>query len=200
MARHHGFVDRVLRDAEVVIGGAFHAGKLLVGGHGRQDVAAGGDLDAVALQVQINNLEWVAGAGPDDEDDLAPGLVLELVDQALGTGGEVGGRCRQVLFVDQFGLLDCILEGFDAIAPERVVLRQRGDDSAGFVERHGVGDGVLRTVASGAEDVLVPLLASDGIGNRRLDQQDLLVLFGHRQQGQRNAGRSRTHRQIGLVI
>jgi hypothetical protein len=93
---HQRFVDRVLGDAEVVVGGAFHAGEVLVGGHGRQDVAAGGDLDAVALQVQVGDLERRRAAGPDDEDHLAAGLVLELVDQALDAGGEVGGAAAGI--------------------------------------------------------------------------------------------------------
>ena len=59
---------------------AFHTRELLVGDHRRQDVAAGGDLDAVALQVEVGDLERVAGAGPDDPDHLAAGLVLQRVD------------------------------------------------------------------------------------------------------------------------
>src|SRR5690606_1307568 len=89
---HEPLVDRVLRDVVVVIGRAFHARELLVRGHGREDVAAGGDLDAVALEVEVGDLERVAAAaGPDDPDDLAARFVLERVDQTLRTGGEVGG-------------------------------------------------------------------------------------------------------------
>ena len=200
MTRHHRFIDRVLRNAEVVIRRPFHARQILVRGHRRQDVAAGRDLDAVALQVEIDDLERVAGTGPDDPDDLAPGLVLELVDQALRAGREVGGGGRQVFLVHQLGFLDRILERLDAVAAEGVVLRQGGQRHAGFVHRHRVRDRILRTVASGAEDVLVPLLAGDRIGHRRLDQQDLLVLFGHRQHGQRHAGGGRADSQIGLVV
>ena len=65
MARHQPFVDRVLRAAEVVVRGAFPARELLVRGHRGQDVATGGDLDAVALQVEVDDLERVAtAAGP----------------------------------------------------------------------------------------------------------------------------------------
>jgi hypothetical protein len=60
MASFTGF----LGNAEVVVGGAFHAGEVLVAGHGRQDVAARGDLDAVALQVHVGNLERVARHRP----------------------------------------------------------------------------------------------------------------------------------------
>ena len=136
-------------------------GNCLYGDHRRQDVAAGGDLDAVALQVEVGDLERVAGAGPDDPDHLAAGLVLQRVDHALGAGGEVGGRRRQVFLVDDLGLLERVLERLHAVAAERVVLRQRGDRDAVLVERDRVGDRVLRAVAAGAEDVLVPLVAGD---------------------------------------
>jgi hypothetical protein len=53
---HQPLVDRVLRDAEVVVQRAFHAGEVLVGHHRRQDVAAGGQLDAVALGLQVGDL------------------------------------------------------------------------------------------------------------------------------------------------
>jgi branched-chain amino acid transport system substrate-binding protein len=47
---------------EVVFGRYFHAGEFLEFHHRRHDVAAGGDLDVVALQVQVGDLERVAGA------------------------------------------------------------------------------------------------------------------------------------------
>ncbi len=47
---HQPVVHRVLGDVVVVIGGALHAGQLLVGLERRQDVAAGGELDAEALR------------------------------------------------------------------------------------------------------------------------------------------------------
>ncbi len=159
-----------------------------------------GDLDVVALQVEVGDLERVAGAGPDDPDHLAARLVLQRVDQALRAGGEVGGRRRQVFLVDDLGLLERVLERLDAVAAERVVLGQRGDRDVVLVERHGVGDRVLRAVAAGAEDVLVPLVAGDRVGDRRLDQQDLLVLLGHRQQRQRDARRRRADGDVGLVV
>ena len=70
----------------------------------------------------------------------------------------------------------------------------------GLVHRHGVADGVLAAVAAGAEDVLVPLVASDGISRSGLYQQDLFVFLGHGQQRQRHAGRRGPHGDIGLVI
>ena len=93
-----------------------------------------------------------------------------------------------------------VLEGLDAVAAEGVVLRQGGDRHAVLVERDGVGDRVLRAVAAGAEDVLVPLVAGDRVGDRGLDQQDLLVFLGDRQQRQRDARGRRADRDVGLVV
>ena len=197
---HHGFVHGVLGDAEVVVRGAFHAGEVLVRSHGGQDVAAGGDLDAIALEVHVSDLERVACTGPDDEDDLAAGHVLELVDQALGTGGEVGGGGGQVFLVHQLGVLERVLEGLHAIAAEGIVLRQRRHRHARLVDGHGVGDGVLAAVAAGAEDVLVPLVAGDGVGHGGLHQQDLLVFLGHGQQGQGHAAGGGADGDVGLVV
>jgi hypothetical protein len=96
--------------------------------------------------------------------------------------------------------LSAALEGLHAVAAEGVVLRQRGDGHAGLVDRHRVGDRVLRAVAAGAEDVLVPLVAGDRVGHGGLDQQDLLVFLGHRQHGQRDARSGRADGQVGLVV
>ena len=160
------------------------------------------DLDAVAL-LEVERGERAvrrARAGPDHFDDLAAGLVLERVDDALDAGGEVGGRLRQVFLVDDLRLLERVLERLDAVAAERVVLRQRRDRHAVVVDRRRVRDRVLRAVAAGAEDVAVPLLAGDRVGDRGLDQQDLLVLLGDRQQRQRDARRRRADRDVGLVV
>jgi hypothetical protein len=73
-------------------------------------------------------------------------------------------------------------------------------DTPVLVQRHGVGDRVLRAVAAGAEDVLVPLVAGDRVGHGRLDQQDLLVFLGDRQHGQRDAGRRRADGEVDLVV
>ena len=135
-------------------------------------------------------------AGPDHEDELAALLVLERIEDALCARGEVRGVGLGVLLERQLGAGrgQRRLEGGHAVAAEGVVLRQGGDHHAGLAQRHRVGDGVLRRVAPGAEDVAVPVGAGDAIGHRRLDQQDLLVLGGHRQHGQRHA---RVHRADG---
>src|SRR6185312_13741418 len=139
-------------------------------------------------------------AGPDDGDDLAAALVLEGVDAALDAGREVGRRRRQVFLVDDLGFLQVLLERLDAVAAEGVVLRERAERRAGDVGRDRVGDRVLRAVAAGAEDVLVPLVAGDRVGDRGLDEQDLLVLLGDRQHRQRDTGRRRPDGEVGLVV
>ena len=62
---------------------AFHAGIILVDLHGRQDVAAGRELDAEALGLQVGELRQRMLAGPDEADDLLARLVLERVEEAL---------------------------------------------------------------------------------------------------------------------
>jgi hypothetical protein len=181
-------VHRVLGDAVVIVGRAFHAGEALVGGQRREDVAAGRQLDAVAAGVEVHELvHRIAAAGPQHPDDLAARLVLERVEQALGDGGEVGGVGGGVFLVVEAGagLGQRLPERRDAVAAEGVVLRQRRDMDAGLADRHRVRDRVLRRVAAGAEDVAVPLVAGDLVGHRRLDDQDLLVFFGDRQHGDR---------------
>src|SRR4029450_11457170 len=88
---------------------------------------------------------------------------------------------RQVFLVDDLGVLERVLERLDAVATERVVLRHRRDRDVALVERDRVRDRVLRAVAAGAEDVLVPLVAGDRVGDRGLDVGDFLVFLGHRQ-------------------
>ncbi|MNL22450.1 hypothetical protein D3C87_1437990 [compost metagenome] len=98
------------------------------------------------------------------------------------------------------GVLQGALEGFHAIPAKGVVLRQHGDRGAGLVECHGVGDGVLRRIAAGAEDVLVPLGSGDGVGHGGFDQQDLFVLFSDGQHRQRDTGRGRADGNVGVVV
>ncbi|MNI55710.1 hypothetical protein D3C73_1106750 [compost metagenome] len=197
---HEPIVDGIFRNAVVVVRGAFHAGQRLKRRHRGQRVAAGGDFDAEALGVQVRDLERVAGARPKDEDDLAARLVLQRIEQALCARGEVGGVGGEVFLVNDLGVLHGALEGLHAVAAEGVVLRQHGDGGAGLVERHGVGDCVLRRIAAGAEDVLVPLVTGDGVCHGGFDQQDLFVLFGDGQHGQRDAGRGRADGNVGVVV
>ncbi|MNS58954.1 hypothetical protein D3C72_918950 [compost metagenome] len=114
--------------------------------------------------------------------------------------GEVGGVGGQVFLVDDLGVLQRALEGFHAVSSEGVVLRQHGDGRASLVERHGVGDGVLRRIAAGAEDVLVPLGSGDGVCHGGFDQQDLLVFFSDGQHGQRDTRRGRADGDVGVVV
>ena len=130
-----------------------------------QDVAAGRHFDAEAAGIEVGDLERVARAGPDDPDDLAARLVLELVDQPLSAGGEVGGVLRQVFLMDDLGLLDRVLDvtlqplepGQQPAEAEPVLLREfaLGDrDEAGAVpllrlRRHDPGDQEGRRRAEG---------------------------------------------------
>ena len=91
---HEPVVHRVLREVVVVVDGALHAGIVLVDLHGGQDVAAGRDLDAEALGLQVGDLGQRVLARPDDVDDLLARLVLQRVEQALRRSGEVGGVLR----------------------------------------------------------------------------------------------------------
>ena len=129
---------------------------------------------------------------------LRPGLSLS-VEQALRAGGEVCGVGRQVFLVHDLGVLQGALESLHAVAAEGIVLRQHGDRRAFLVEGHGVGDGVLRGIAAGAEDVLVPLVAGDRIRHGGFDQQDLLVFLGDGQHGQRHA-RDGADGDVGVVV
>ena len=139
---------------------------------------------------------------PDDPDDLAAGLVLQRVEQALRGRGEIGGVGRRIfLGVDgRSGLGQRLLEGRHAVAAEGVILRQRRDMHPGLADRHRVRNRVLRGIARGAENVAVPLVAGDLIGNRELDDEDLLVLLGHRQHCDGGGGRGSASGDIGAVI
>ena len=200
--RHQRFVHGVLGDAEVVVRGPFHAREGLVAGHGGKDVAARGHVNAEALGQLLRSQRGVGrrAASPDHHHHLAAGLVLELVDHALDACGEVGGVLRQVFLVHQLGVLDGFLEGLHAVAAKGIVLRQRDDGGARLVHRHGVADGILAAVAAGAEDVFVPLVASDGISRSGLHQQDLFVFLGHGQQRHRHAAGGGADGNVGLVV
>ena len=56
------------------------------------------------------------------------------------------------------------------------------------------------TSCGGAEDVAVPLLAGDRIGDRRLDDQHLAVLLGHRQHRESRGETSGADGEIDLVV
>ena len=71
---------------------------------------------------------------------------------------------------------------------------------AGLADRHGVGDRVLRGIARGAEDVAVPLVAGDLVGDRRFDDEDLLVLLGDRQHGDGRRRRGGADRDVGVIV
>src|SRR6185295_15584608 len=130
--------------------------------------------------------QGIAGAGPDHPDDFAARLVLQRIEQALAGRGEVRGGGRGVFFrrKRRAGLCQRFLEGGDAVTAECVVLRQGGDGDALLADRDRVGDRVLRRIASGAENVSVPLLAGNLVRDGGLDDQDLLVFLGNGQVGQ----------------
>ena len=142
MPRHHGIVDRVLGHAKVVIRSTLHARELFVGGHGWQNIAACGDLNAVALQVQVSHFEGAA-ARPNDENHFAAGLVFELVNQPLPACREVRRGGRQIFFMHQFGTFDRFFKCLHAVAAKGRVLRHGGNGDAGFVQRNGIRNRVL---------------------------------------------------------
>ena len=133
---------------------------------------------------------------------LRPGLSFSASNRRCAGGGEVGGVGRRVFLGRQrrAGLGERLLERGDAVAAERVVLRERRDEHAGLADRHRVGDRVLRRIAAGAEDVAVPFVAGDLVGDRRLDDEDLLVLLGDRQHGDRRRRRGGADRDVGVVV
>jgi hypothetical protein len=148
-------------------------------------------------------------------------LVLRLRDRehsvqmAVGAD-ELGGLHRRAVrrdrlhrFLDQrFGEDEIgrgvddqrLLERRDTVAPERVVLRERRDQHVALAERHRGRQRVLGGVARRAEDVAVPFVAGDGIGDRRLHDEELLILFGYRQHRQRRARGRRTDGERHLVV
>ena len=131
-----------------------------------------------------------------------PGLSLSASNRRCAGGGEVG-RCRRCVFLRRdrrAGFGQRRLEGRDAVAPEGVVLRQRRDRHARLADRDRVRDRILRGVAAGAEDVAVPLVAGDLVGDRRLDDQDLLALLGDRQHRERGGRRGRADRERDAVV
>src|SRR3546814_17785452 len=67
-------------------------------------------------------------------------------------------------------------------------------------EGGGGGIGILGRVARGAEDILVPLFAGDGVGHRRLDDQDLLVFLGDRQHGARPARAGGADGELDVIV
>ena len=113
-------VHRILGDVVIVIGRALEAGEALVGGERGQDVAAGRKLDAVAAGVEIGELvERIAAARPDDPDDLAAGLILQRVEQALRGGGEIGGVDRRIFLGVERSLRSWPAPALNAATPSR---------------------------------------------------------------------------------
>jgi hypothetical protein len=96
-------IDRILEDAELIIGRSFEAGKALVGGERGQDVAANRKFNAVEACLEIAQLaERIASAGRNDPDDLAAGLILQRLKKALRGSGEIDGVDRRIfLSVDR---------------------------------------------------------------------------------------------------
>ena len=64
VAFDHFIIQRVFGDAVIVIGRPFHAGEIFVHRHGRQNIAAGGNVNAVTLEIQVGDLEGIAGTRP----------------------------------------------------------------------------------------------------------------------------------------
>lgn len=144
-------------------------------------------------------------AGPDHSNHTLARLVLQRVEHALSGRREVGGLLRRIFLEHDLhvrtNLRERILHRLHAITAESIILRQGGDaDFAARREGGSAGNRVLRRIAAGAEDVAVPLFAGDRIGHGELDDQDLLVLLGDRQHGERAARTSGTHGQIDIVV
>ena len=84
--------------------------------------------------------------------------------------------------------------------PNALSCAERRDRHARLADRDRVRDRVLRGVARGAEDVAVPLVAGDLVGDRRLDDQDLLALLGDGQHRERRGRRGRADRERDAVV
>src|SRR6266540_7065211 len=202
---HEPGVDRILRDLVVVVGAADHPLEVvaLESLQHVEHVAAARDYDAALVELARDQLGIGAAlARPDDGDVLRALRVLERAQDLLDGRGEVGRVPRRVLFVDDLGpeLLDLRLVGGDAVLAEGVVLGDRGDRDARLGDGQRVGDGILARRAAGAEDVAIPMLARDAVGDGRLDQQHLLELGRHRQDGQRRGARRGPDDQVHLVV
>ena len=196
-------IHRVLRDFIVVIGRPLHAREIAVGGHRRQDVAPGRQLDAPAARVhRLDAAHRVATTGPDHEQPPVALVLLQRVEDALGGGGEIGGVGGNVFLMHQLRgrARQRLAEGGDAVAAKGVILRQRGHDHPFLPQRHRVRDRVLAGIAPGAEDVAVPFAAGDRIGHGGFDDQDALVFFGHGQHRQRDARTGRPDGDMRAVI
>ena len=130
-----------------------------------------------------------------------PGWSFSLSTMRCSAAVKSVGAHRQVFLVHDLGVLERNFEGLHAVAAEGVVVGQGGDNGARCSRSAAaLAGGVLRAAAPGAEDVLVPLVAGDRIGHGRLDQQDLLVLLGHRQHGQRDRRCGRADGDVDLVV
>ena len=202
---HEPVVDLVLGGFEVIEAGAFHAGELGVAHQCRQNVAAGGQLDAEAVRLQVlDTAQRVGAAGPDGEDVFAlltAVAILQGAEQTLGGGGEVGGVGGQVFFVDHFAALGFhgLFIGGHAVTAEGVILGDGGDTDARLAECHGIGNRVLGRVTADPEHIAVPVRAGDGVGHA-LGHDDALILLGDRQGRQRHPGRHRPHHDVGVVL
>ena len=133
---------------------------------------------------------------------LRPGLSLSASNRRwAGAVKSVVFDRRVFLGVEgRAGLGERLLERGDAVAAEGVILRERRHMLARLADRDRVGNRVLRRIARGAEDVAVPFGAGDLVGDRRLDHENLLVLLGDRQHGERRGGRARADRDVGAVV
>ncbi len=144
------------------------------------------------------------GARPHHNHDLAARLVLQRVEDALGRRGEVGGGLRRVFLVHDLGLGadggQRVLERGHAVLAEGVILGERGDADVLVLQGRRAGQRILGRVARGAEDVAVPLVAGDLVGHGGLDDQELLVLLGNRQHGERRGRRGGADGDVDLVV
>ena len=91
-------------------------------------------------------------------------------------------------------------EGGDAVTAEGVVLGEGGDHHAGLADGERVGDGVLRGIAVDAEDIAVPFVAGDAVGDGAVDDQEFLVFERDRQHCEGDSAGGAADSEVHVLI
>ena len=135
---------------------------------------------------------------------LRPGRSLSASNRRCADAVKSVVKNGAIFFEHDFGVAVSFLQGrlesLDAVVAECVVLCQHADRDIALAERDCGGERILGGIAAGAENVAIPFVAGDGVGDRGLDQQHFLRILGDRQHGERRARGGRADGEIDVIV